>query len=333
MNIWFERPLLIFMGFLGVLLMVCMGHRFKDAGSIAIPLGPPGGLSFKPPMPMALILKILGGLELIGSFLLCLAGAGPFFISTETVWLNRGADILFVLDMSPSMAALDMGGKSRFSLALHLVRDFAANRPSDAIGIVGVGRDAALLLPATVDRASLFSRLEALRIGELGDGTALGLGLGIAGLHIGKSAAPRRAVVLITDGENNAGSIHPETAAAMLPALGVSLWVISVGSGGEVPIDYLDPITKIRRTGAFDSRFDPETLKAIARKGEGHYVPAGSADAFARAFVRIDSSEMTIGRSGIITKTQGFHPPFIIAGAALLIFARFIRKYLLGSFF
>jgi Ca-activated chloride channel family protein len=155
------------------------------------------------------LVKIIRFLDLTGVFALFIAAAGPIFISTELVWLNRGADMLFVVDVSPSMAGIDMNGRSRFDVARDLVREFAEARPSDAIGLVAVGNDASLLVPPTVDRGALFSRLDSLRLGELGDGTALGMGLGIAALHIRNSAAPRRAVALITDGENNAGAIHP----------------------------------------------------------------------------------------------------------------------------
>jgi Ca-activated chloride channel family protein len=230
------------------------------------------------------------------------------------------------------MAALDMGNQNRFTVARNLVQNFAANRPADAIGLVAVGNDAALLLPPTIDRQSLFSRLKILNIGELGDGTALGMGLAIAGLHISNSSAPRRVVVLITDGENNAGAIHPETAAAVIPKLGASLWVIGVGSHGEVPLDYVDPYTKIRRIGTFDSRFNQETLEAIAYKGDGSYIAAPSAEAFFKAFSRIDEDEMTIGRSGTITRTTGFHGPFISSALMLLALARLVRRYMLGSF-
>ncbi|MDR2485440.1 MAG: VWA domain-containing protein [Treponema sp.] len=332
MNLWFEHPLVIVLGCTVILGVVFMSPYVRDAFSVFIPLGPPGGIPFAPPVRIELLIKILYILELTGAFLLFIAAAGPFFIFPETVWLNRGADIIFVMDISPSMAALDMGNRSRFNAARTLVHDFAANRPSDAVGLVAVGNDAALLLPPTVDRRSLFTRLEALSLGELGDGTALGMGLAVAGLHIGNSAAPRRAVILITDGENNAGAIHPETAAEALPALGASLWVIGVGSGGDVPIDYLDPLTKLHRIGIFDSRFDPESLKAIARKGEGFYIPAPSADALAHAFARIDEVEMTVGRSGTITRTKDFQGPFIIGGLALLLLVRFTRRHLLGAF-
>jgi Ca-activated chloride channel family protein len=330
-SIGFERPLWIALGVLAVPLLLFLSRFFKSLLTLNLSFTPPGGIPFKPPFNPLFLIKILKTVELMGIFFLFVAAAGPRVVSVERVWLNRGAEILFVLDISPSMAGIDMGNLNRFEAARNLVFDFAKNRPSDAIGLVALGNDAALLLPPTVDRESLFSRLESLRIGELGDGTALGLGLAIAGLHLGKSAAPRRAVVLITDGENNAGAVHPETAAEVLGELGVSLWVIGVGSGGEIPINYVDPFTRMRRTGTFDSRFDPESLEAIARKGGGVYLAAPHGDAFSSAFSRIDREEMSIVRTGVHTKTEPFWNFFIIAALILLGTVRFIRRQILGA--
>ncbi|MDR3170982.1 MAG: VWA domain-containing protein [Treponema sp.] len=332
MNLAFEYPALIVAGLVVIILGWSLSRLFKDALTLVVPLGPPGGTPFKPPYNLDIIIHLLQGLEITGSFLLFIAAAGPLVISTETVWRNRGMDILFVVDISPSMAAQDMAGASRFDMARKLVHDFAANRPSDAIGLVAVGNDAALLIPPTVDRSSLFARLESLGIAELGDGTALGMGLATAAFHLRNSTAPRRVVVLITDGENNAGAIHPETAAALLPELGAALWVIGVGSDGEVPINYVDPVTKMRRIGTFESRFDPASLKAIAEKAGGVYIGAPSVDTFAAAFSRIDQGEMSVGRSGTLTRTRSLAVPFIISALVLLTLVRIIRRTVLGAF-
>jgi Ca-activated chloride channel family protein len=139
-------------------------------------------------------------------------------------------------------------------------------------------------------------------------------------------------VALITDGENNAGAIHPETAAAALRETGASLWVVGVGGGGEVPIDYVDPLTRIRRTGVFDSRFNPGSLRAIALSGGGRYIGAPSAAAFAQAFALIDEEELIIRRSGSINRTRSFQVPLAAAGLALICAARFIRRQILGAF-
>ena len=327
----FERPLLAAAALVIVPLAVFAARRLRNPFAAVIPLGPPGGVAFKPSFNMDGLVKTLRFLEYAGALLLLLSAAGPVIKITETVWLNRGADILFVIDTSPSMAALDMDGASRFNAARKLLADFAQSRPSDGIGLVAVGNDAALLIPPTTDREALYSRLEQLRIAELGDGTALGMGLAVAALHLEKSAAPRRAVALITDGENNAGAVHPETAAAMLRDMDISLWVIGIGSGGEVPIDYVDPHTRMRRTGMFDSRFDTESLRRISAAAGGTWLPAHSADALTAAFERLDGRELVVRRSGSMVRRRSCRLPFMLAALGLIAGTRFIRRFFLGA--
>jgi Ca-activated chloride channel family protein len=331
MGFGFERPLIVLAALVVIPLAVLIARRLRNPFAALIPLGPPGGAPFKAPFNMDGIVRLLRILEYSGALLLFVSAAGPVIKTTETVWLNRGADILFVIDTSPSMAALDMDGTSRFNAARRLLLDFAGNRPADGIGLVAVGNDAALLVPPTTDREALFSRLEQLRIAELGDGTALGMGLAVAAFHLEKSSAPRRAAVLITDGENNAGTIHPETAAAMLRDLGVSLWVIGIGSGGEVPIDYVDPHTRMRRTGLFDSRYDTGSLRQISAAGGGIWLSAHSAEALTEAFARLDDREMIVRRSGVVSRRRSCRIPFMLAAFCLLAGVRFIKRFFLGA--
>jgi Ca-activated chloride channel family protein len=330
MNLDFDRPLIAALAFFVIPLAAFVISKLKNPFVVVVPLGAPGGVPFKAPQMSGLV-KFLKALEYTGVFLLFISAAGPSIKTTETVWLSRGADIIFVLDVSPSMAALDMDGKSRYSAAVSLLADFTERRPSDNIGLVAVGEEAALLVPPTADRDALNLRLERMRIGELGDGTALGMGLSIAAYHLEKSTAKRRAAVLITDGENNSGSVHPETAAAMLREIGASLWVIAVGSSGEVPIDYTDPYTKVRQTGTFDSRFDSESLRRLSLSGGGTYIAATSADAFAAAFSQLDDAEITVQRSRIINRRRSCALYFLVPALVSLAAVRFIRQYLLGA--
>jgi Ca-activated chloride channel family protein len=330
-NIGFDRPLLVLAAFIVIPLLLFISRYFKPLFALDVPMEPPGGIPFKSPVNLKFLIRFLHTLELIGIFLLFTAIAGPHFVFSEMVWLNRGADIIFLVDISPSMAGIDMNGRNRFDAAKSLLVDFAERRRQDAIGLIAIGQEAALMVPLTIDRDNLFSRLNTLAIGELGDGTALGTGLVLAAFHINKSQAPRRAVVLITDGENNAGEIHPETAAAMLGDMGVTLWVIGVGSSGEVPISYVDPITRMRRTGIFDSRYDVENLKSIAASANGHWIYAPQAESFAAAFSRIDHGEMIIRRSGSVRREEPLYGPFIITALALLWGVRFVRRYILGA--
>ena len=331
MNIGFDRPLFFLAAFISIPGLLLISRCSKPVFTLDFPLGPPGGISFKSPIKIYFLLKLLHALELAGVFLLFTAAAGPHFVFSETVWLSRGADIFFLMDISPSMAGIDMNGRSRFEAARSLIQEFADRRQQDAIGLIAVGEEASLLVPLTTDRESFYSRLNSLAIGELGDGTALGTGLALAAFHIGRSQAPRRAVVLITDGENNAGAIHPETAAAMLNGTGTTLWVIGVGSSGEIPINYVDPFTRMRRTGTFESRYDAESLMMIALKAGGHWIQAAQADAFAAAFARLDQEEMIIRRSGVARREEPLFGFFAAAALALFWGVRIVRRRILGA--
>jgi Ca-activated chloride channel family protein len=326
-----ERPLVAIAALVIFPLAIALAKKIGSPFTASVPLGPPGGTPFKAPYNLTGLIKTLYALEYCGIFLLFIGASGPVMKISETVWLNRGADILFVLDVSPSMAAIDMDGSNRFNAARRLLKDFADRRPSDGIGLVTVGNDAAMLIPPTTDRALLAARLENLRIGEMGNGTALGMGIAVAAYHLEKSKAPRRAVVLISDGENNAGAIHPETAAAMLKEVNASLWVIGVGSGGEVPIDYVDPYTRMRRTGLIDSRYDRDALARIAASGGGTWIHAPSSDAFAAAFARVDDQELLVRRSSTVMRKRPFHQPFIFAALILVAASRFVRRFFLGA--
>ena len=331
----FERPFMVVAALIIVPLIILVMRFFKNLRTVSVPLGAPGGQPFKSPLRIEGLIRALRILEYAGIFLLFIGAAGPRLTRSSTVWLNRGADILFILDISPSMAALDMNGLSRFSAARGLLKDFAERRPSDNIGLVAVGSDAALLLPPVADRQALFSRLENLRIGELGDGTALGDGLAIAAYHLKKTSAPgaisRKAAILITDGENNAGAINPETAAAIIGSLDISLWVIGVGSGGEVPIDYIDPATGMRRTGVFSSRYDEESLNKISQAGGGRWLSAASTSALNKAFSYIDDQEMAVALAGVKTTARSCRLPFLSAALILLAGVRFFRRFFLGA--
>ena len=331
-NIAFERPVFTLAAILAPFVIIFGRRFFKPVFSLSLSLGPPGGAVFRAPFSAGFLGILCKTAYCTGAFLLLFAASGPLFVTPSVIWLDRGADILFVLDCSPSMAALDMAGKRRFDTAVNLVREFSAGRPADAIGLAIVGNDAALLLPPTTDRATLFNRLENLKIGEMGDGTALGMGLSIAAFHAASSTAPRKAVVLVTDGENNAGAIHPETAAAALDANGISLYIIAVGSTGEVPIDYIDPYTNVRRTGSFDSRYNPDVIAKIAEAGGGIFIPAPSAEAFNSAFSLVNEAEITVSRSGVRETKTAFHVPLIIAGMILVSIGILCKILVLGAF-
>jgi Ca-activated chloride channel family protein len=327
----FDRPVFAVAAFAAPFIILALRRFFRGAFRLSFSLGTPGGDSFKAGAGFRFFARLLAAADYAVASLLLFASAGPQFVVNETVWLERGADVLFVLDCSPSMAGLDMAGTSRFDTARDLIKNFAESRPTDAIGLAAVGNEAALLIPPTVDRNALADRLERLSIGELGDGTALGTALTLAALHLERSTAGRRVVVLISDGENNAGAVHPLTAAEALGGQGTGLYVIGVGSSGEVPVDYVDPVTKTRLTGSFESRYSSESMIAMAEAAGGIFMYAPSRDSFEAAFGALNRAEPVASRA--VTRGRRFDLFYALAAAALVTacLARLLRAVFLGA--
>jgi Ca-activated chloride channel family protein len=157
------------------------------------------------------------------------------------------------------------------------------------------------------------------------------MGLAVAGYHLEKSNAKHKVAVIITDGENNAGVIHPETAASMLSEIGISFYVIAVGTAGEVPLDYTDPYTKIRRTGIFDSRYDAESLYRLSLSGGGTFIAAANTESFKTAFSQLGNSEISIQKSRVINRKKSLSFQVLISAIILLASVKFLKRYFLGA--
>jgi Ca-activated chloride channel family protein len=331
MNVSFEHPQFAFIGVLIVVGLYVYFRFRKKSFVLDLPLGPPGGAVFRSPVPVQLLFRFTRLLEGFALLLLFVALAGPAFVQHKTLWLDRGADVFFVIDCSPSMSALDMQGQSRFAVAKRLVTRFAQLRPSDAIALVAIGADGALILPPTVDRTVFSERLAALSIAELGDGTAIGTGLAIAAVHLRNSRAQKKLVILLTDGENNAGAVHPLTGAILAREAGAELWVIGIGTSGEVPLDYVDPLTGQRKTGTFESRYDPEALRSIAQAGGGTFLVADSTGALEDAFNRMNSTGIAPGRSRTYRVSQSLAGSLLLVALLCIALARSIRWLFMGA--
>ncbi len=72
------------------------------------------------------------------------------------------------------------------------------------------GREAYTYAPLTLDHGTLLRMVAELRSGIVdGRGTAIGNGLGVALARLRKSDAKSKVIILLTDGDNNAGNISP----------------------------------------------------------------------------------------------------------------------------
>lgn len=265
----------------------------------------------------------------LGVVALIAALAGPATVDRERVYLNRGTDMMVILDESPSMAAEDFAPVNRFETARDTIRRFVERRENDSIGLVSFSKEAALRVPPTTDYEKLVDSLDELQIMNLGDGTAIGMGIALGALHLRSSSAPEKVIILLTDGKNNAGEVLPETAARVATELGIRIYTIGIGSESETRIEFENPETGQVYRGTFEGGFDEELLQEIAEFSGGAYFYAGTSGTLESVFEAIDSIETVEKRVRIEVRTESQHRILIIFALAALLFDFFIRKLLL----
>lgn len=264
-----------------------------------------------------------------GCGLIIIALAGPVTIERERVYLTRGLDIMIVLDESPSMGAKDFPPENRFQSARRIISSFVEGREHDPVGLVTFGEEAALRVPPTLDYEHFFRTLNDLFLMDLGDGTAIGMGISVAALHLRHSTAPGKVIILLTDGENNAGEVLPRTAATIAAKMGIRIYTIGIGGEGEVPLEYQDPETGKTYTGTYKSGFDEELLRSIADIGEGDYFHAATPGALESIFNTIDSMETFGKRAKVRVISHPLHRVFMYIALGFILLYFLVKKVFL----
>jgi len=304
----------------------------KRGGRIVFPYRVWGGDGFRPPGTWLRVVVVLSHILFwLGSAILITALAGPEITEREEVYLSRGIDIMIVLDQSPSMGARDFPPVNRFDTARDMIRRFIDGRTGDSIGLVTFGSDAVLRSPPTADYTWLSERLDELVLRDLGDDTAIGMGLAVAVLHLADSNAPDKIILLLTDGDDNAGEIRPEMAAKLAGDQGIKIYSIGIGSEGEVPIELTDPDTGAITRGTIRTHFDETQLRLLSAATGGGYWRASSPGALETVFQAVDSLESVERRVTVRVTSRPLHRNLIILGALLVSMGYLIRKLILGE--
>src|SRR5437870_6646429 len=189
--------------------------------------------------------KILRALLFLALTFFVVALARPQLGKSLTQIEASGIDIILVLDVSGSMLTKDftIGGQeaTRVDAIREVTRKFIESRPNDRIGIIAFAARPYVVSPMTLDHDWLLQNLERVRIGLVEDGTAIGSAMAAAANRLNDKRAKSRVLVLLTDGENNAGKIPPNTAAEAVKALKIRFYAIGAGINGIAPAPVFNP--------------------------------------------------------------------------------------------
>lgn len=264
------------------------------------------------------ILLVLRSLCII---FLIFALARPQSGKTDTIIRTEGIDIILAIDTSGSMQALDftIDNKrvNRLDVVKNVVRDFIKKRTNDRIGMVVFAANAFTQCPLTLDHGILLNFLDRVKIGMVGDGTAIGSGLGISVSRLKDIKSKSKVVILLTDGRNNTGEITPDTAAELAKTYNIKVYTIGVGTKGPVPF-LVD--TFFGKEYVYQNvDIDEDTLQKIAFKTGGEYFRATDTQSLKNIYDTIDKLEKTEVKEKKYMEYKELFPYFLIPGLLCLL--------------
>jgi Ca-activated chloride channel family protein len=244
-------------------------------------------------------------------------------MKSATTVKASGVDIVAALDMSGSMISEDFVVRgqrvNRFNMARAVLKQFIEQRPNDRIGLVVFAAQSFIATPLTLDHDFLQENLDRLEIGTINaDQTAIGDALTTALNRLRELKSKSKIVILMTDGQNNAGKVDPLTAMQAAQALGVKVHAIGIGTRGMAPM----PVFMGGRKVGYQQQpvdIDEDTLQKIADKTGGKYYRADNAERFRQIYAEIDKLEKTEAVINKFAQFDELFPWFVTCGLALLL--------------
>lgn len=315
----FENP--IFLALLIIVIPVLIYHLKLGAYRGAIKYSATASLERAPLTWRVLWFKVLPWLTIAAVSLMIVAMARPKIGLGKSRIRKEGIDIVLALDVSTSMLAEDFksGGKriNRLEVVKQVTRDFISRRPNDRIGVVVFAGRPYILSPLTWDHDWVKSRINEVKPGDIEDGTAIGTALTNSVKRLQESKAKSKVVILLTDGNNNAGEIAPEAAAEAAKDLKVTVYTIGAGSQGLVPYPAIDAWGQ-KRYQMVEINLDEELLQKIATTTGGRYFRATDTDSLKTIFQRIDRMEKTETEMAKYSEYKDLYPYFLLVALGML---------------
>jgi Ca-activated chloride channel family protein len=193
---------------------------------------------------------------------------------------QRGLDIVVAVDTSKSMLATDIA-PNRLARAKLAALELMQKAGTDRLGLVAFAGDAFLECPLTIDNTAFQQTVQALNVNTIPQGgTALRAAIDTA-LTAFKEKGHYKALVLLTDGEDN--DEGAQEAAEEAAKQGLKIFTVGIGSaeGSLVTVNDASGGTDYLRDEqgqVLKSHLNEALLKAIAKVTGGFYLPLHGAN-------------------------------------------------------
>jgi Ca-activated chloride channel family protein len=313
-----------------LLVPVLLYLRQRQSSNVAVRYASLADLTALPVSLAARMRWVLPALRTLALVLCILALARPQRGLEAVQISSEGIAILMVVDISGSMAALDLHIDGRQSSRLDAVkqtfRQFVeggqhlAGRVGDLIGMVAFARYPDSICPLTLDHETLVALLDQVAIVSLPeeDGTAIGEAIALGVERLKDSTAKSRVMIVLTDGVNNAGETSPTQAAEIAKALGIKIYTIGAGSRGMamIPVRTAGGQTVMRQMAV---EIDERLLTEVATLTGGQYFRATDGATLQAIYAEIDRLEKTTNVTERYQQYAELFPLLLLPGLGCLV--------------
>jgi Ca-activated chloride channel homolog len=341
-------PAVLF-GLLLVPVLLYRGTWGEDRRTPRLLVGTVVALSSGPSGLRVLLRDVPGTLRAVVFGLLVLALARPVDTLRPEATEESGIDLVLCLDLSGSMQAVmdnlppDLAPlmsrtapgvpPRRVDAAKAVIRDFISRRKTDRIGVVVFGKDAYVLAPPTLDYQLLDVLVSKMELGLIDqNATAIGDALGAAVARLRKSSAKSKAVILLTDGDNNAGRIAPTYAAELATKISTKVYTIQIGDGKKSRVYTGHSLLGEPQFVETQYPVNPELLQKLASQTGGHAYVATDASALQASFHDVLDKLEKSRFEGSVARFEELFPLVLLPAALLLAIEALLRALVLRRF-
>jgi len=318
----FDAPLVLWLlpGVVAVALLTWRSFRWRDAALRRFATGE----------PLATLTTAVGRgrqrtravLVVAALGLLVIGAAHPYATEETRATPPRHADILLVLDVSLSMAAQDTR-PSRLEAAKAQGLALIDRLQGDRIGLVVFAGTPALRFPLTHDYGAAKTLLRSVEPDSAPvPGSALAEGVRSAVRALRQSDAPLRAVYVISDGEDLAGSLAEAVGEAAAERMTVSALGVGTLQGGTIPVRGPGGTVAPKRDRSGHvviTRLDPGPLETLAAATGGRYSPATEGGRELLSLYARTQSQLSTRDLGEDLRPSDLGTWFVLAALALLL--------------
>ncbi len=250
---------------------------------------------------------------ILGMITVLMALARPQLLNENKEQYAEGIDIVLGIDISESMLFNDLK-PNRLEAAKQVATNFISGRNQDRIGLVAFAGESVSLSPLTTDYEMLNEYLGSLNSDLIRtSGTAIGNALASCINRLRDVSGTSKVAIIISDGDNTAGSLDPMTAVELARTFGIRVYTIAIGKNNQKEI------------------VDERTLRQLAREGNGQFFRATDETTLQKIFDQIDKFEKNQIKKNVSREVSDYYYVYTNWAVCFFLLSFLLKNTFLGN--